>query len=124
MTNKYNKILGKFGEDAACEYLKSKNHTIVARNFRCPQGEVDIISRFGDCLTFIEVKTRKNSEFGEPAEAVDFRKVEKIIKVIDFYLASNEWTGDIKIDVIEVIGNVEFGRFFVESINHIEDIMN
>jgi len=124
MTNKHNKILGNFGEDAVCDYLKDKGYKIVKRNFRCRQGEVDIIVENNDCLIFVEVKTRKNSEFGEPAEAVDFRKIQKITKVIQYYLMYNDWIGDVRVDVVEVIGNIKLGRFNVDSINHIKNVVN
>ena len=124
MTNKHNKILGNFGEDAACNYLKNKGYTIVKRNFRCRMGEIDIIAKIENCLIFIEVKTRKSSEFGEPSEAVDFRKIEKIKRVIEFYLSTADWNGDIRVDVVEVYGKLERGRFLMTEINHIENVVN
>jgi len=127
MKNMHNKTLGNFGEDAAEKYLKENGYDIIARNYRCRGGEVDIIVKKDDCLVFVEVKTRKNSEFGAPAEAVDFWKIQKIEMVANFYLSNrtkNPWIGDVRIDVIEVFGKLELGRFYVENINHIENVVN
>ena len=124
MTNKHNKILGNFGEDAACNYLRNKGYSIVKQNYRCRAGEIDIIARNDNCLTFVEVKTRQNSDFGYPSEAVDFRKLKKIQRVVEHYLSNNDWIGDIRVDVVEVFGTLELGRFLVTQINHIENVVN
>jgi len=122
--NKHNKILGNFGEDAACNHLKNKGYNIIKRNYRCRTGEVDIIAKNNNCLVFVEVKTRRNSEFGAPSEAVDYRKIQKIGRVVNYYLMSAKWDGDIRVDVVEVYGKLELGRFFVSEINHIENVVN
>jgi len=124
MTNKHNKILGNFGEDAACNYLKNKGYTIVARNYSIRGGEIDIIAQSNNCLTFVEVKTRQTADFGVPAEAVDYRKIEKIRHVIEHYLSTADYNGDIRADVVEVYGTLELGRFLVSEINHIENIIS
>ena len=124
MKNMHNKNLGDFGEDAACNYLKNKGYNIIKRNFSCRGGEVDIISKIRNCLVFVEVKTRQNSDFGAPSEAVDFRKIEKIKRVVEHYLLTLKWDGDIRIDVIEVYAKYQFGRFLVGEINHIEHVVS
>ena len=67
---KNTKQLGNFGETEASNYLKSKGYVILDRNFRIRQGEIDIIALQQNILCFIEVKTRKNSDFGLACEAV------------------------------------------------------
>jgi len=124
MKNLHNKILGNFGEDAAAQHLCDKGYTIVAQNFRIRTAEIDIIAQLDNCLTFIEVKTRQSADFGTPAEAVNARKRQKIELAVNHYLAENDWNGDIRVDVVEVYGTLERGRFLVNEINHIENVVN
>lgn len=95
--------LGKTGEMLACKYLENKNYEILQRNFRCKQGEIDIIAKDGNELVFIEVKTRASKLFGNPAEAVNEEKKKHIYKTAGYYLHiiknENVYT---RIDVIEV----------------------
>ena len=77
---------GKIGEDLAVQYLEGLGYTIVERNYRLRIGEIDIIARDGEYLVFVEVKTRRNSRFGSPFDAVDFRKQQQISKVARMYL--------------------------------------
>lgn len=69
----YKQIEGKTGEDMATEYLLKKGYMIICRNFRCFQGEIDIVARDNDYLVFIEVKTRTSTKYGEAREAVRWR---------------------------------------------------
>lgn len=80
------KQVGIKGEDIAAEFLKKKGYRLISRNFKTPVGEIDIIASDGKTLVFAEVKTRRDSAFGEPFEAVDYRKREKIKKVALYYL--------------------------------------
>lgn len=64
--------LGKKGEDAACTYLERKGYVICRRNYRCRYGEIDIIAAKGGELSFVEVKTRRNLNFGLPRLAVTY----------------------------------------------------
>ncbi len=74
------KLLGMQGEEAAAAFLEARGHAILARNFRTPQGEIDIITRVGQTVVFVEVKTRRTRRFGRPAAAVGYRKQQKIIQ--------------------------------------------
>jgi len=77
-----NQQTGKYGEVLAKEYLEQLGHSIIATNFRYKKlGEIDIITKKDKRLHFIEVKTRKNDNYGFPYEAVDKKKLSKIIKV-------------------------------------------
>jgi len=74
-----NQALGALGERLAVRYLRKQGMKVLYRNFRAPGGgEVDIVCRDGDCLVFVEVKTRSSAEFGRPADAVDEAKRELI----------------------------------------------
>ena len=66
----YKQTEGKSGEDAAVYYLTNLGYLIICRNFKCMQGEIDIIAKDGKNLVFVEVKTRTNTKYGEPKEAV------------------------------------------------------
>jgi putative endonuclease len=66
--------VGRFGEQLAVGHLETAGLEILARNWRCRQGELDIVARDGSQLVFVEVKTRSSRAFGSPAEAVDRAK--------------------------------------------------
>ncbi|MBP3359865.1 MAG: YraN family protein [Clostridia bacterium] len=107
--------IGELGEEAACEYLKSKGYFILQRNFRCKTGEIDIIAVIDGCTVFAEVKTRKNDCFGAAAEFVDYRKQAKIKRAAMYFLKNQD--EDMRFDVIEVYHS----RGQVTQINHITD---
>ena len=66
---------GKTGEDAVCEYLKSMGYDVLNRNFHSRYGEIDVIAKVGECTVFVEVKTRKSTTYGTPAEFVTQSKM-------------------------------------------------
>ncbi len=86
---KVNRRLGQAGEDAAARYLIKNGFGIIARNYRSPWGEIDIVAKDKNILCFIEVKSREQKNCGHPLEAVDRIKREKIIKAAKAYLATN-----------------------------------
>ena len=69
---------GVLGERLAAEMLVDKGYVIVETNFRCPEGEIDIVARDGDCLVFIEVRAKRSRRFGTPEESITPRKKERI----------------------------------------------
>ena len=75
------------GEALAALLLRAKGYRIVARNWRCPLGEIDIVARDGDTLVFVEVKTRSGRSAGRPEEAVDARKRRRLVLLARAYLA-------------------------------------
>ena len=76
------KNLGKKGEDLAVSYLKERQgYKILHRNYRCVLGEMDIVAKDRDVLSFVEVKTRGSSKFGIPQESVNKRKQHQLSKV-------------------------------------------
>ncbi|MDD5731549.1 MAG: YraN family protein [Patescibacteria group bacterium] len=117
------RIFGDRGENITCGYLVNRGYKIIKRNYRCKFGEIDIIAKKNNDLIFVEVKTRKNNYFGEPQEAVDYRKLERINMAMDCFLNYYK-IGDehnLRIDVVEVIFDDLNGRY---TINHIEDFNN
>jgi len=117
------RIIGDRGENIACGYLVNRGYKIVKRNYSCKFGEIDIIAKQDNNLVFVEVKTRKNNYFGEPQEAVDYRKLERINMAMDCFINNYKIWDDynLRIDVIEIIFNEANGKF---EINHIEDFCN
>jgi len=65
---------GRAGEERAAQHLRARGYEILERNWRCSQGEIDIVAVHDDLLCVIEVKTRRSDRFGHPFEAVDERK--------------------------------------------------
>lgn len=78
--------LGKWGEEQAARFLRSRRIKIVARNLRTPVGEIDIIARQGKTLIFAEVKTRRGTGYGAPQEAVGPTKQRQILRAASWYL--------------------------------------
>ena len=113
-----NKITGNKGEDIACDFLKKSHYKIIERNYRYSKNaEIDIIAQDGDCLVFVEVKTRASLNFGHPFEAIDIRKLQKIQSAAYSYLAMNEDKyKSYRIDGIAIIGLEN------PSIEHIKNI--
>jgi putative endonuclease len=89
MLNKYQKY-GMESETAAVKYLKKKGYKIIERNFKTKYGEIDIIAKDGETIVFIEVKARKNQNFGSPKESITYTKIKKISKSALFYLKSSK----------------------------------
>ena len=96
--------IGKIGEIIVSKYLQKNGYQIIERNFRCKQGEIDIIAWDIEKneMVFIEVKTRTNFKYGEPAEAVNKEKRRRIWSSIEYYVYVNKITSSIRIDVVEV----------------------
>ena len=111
--------IGKLGENLAVKYLEKQEYKILERNFKCKQGEIDIIAMDKDEIVFIEVKTRTNKKFGVPIEAVDRTKQKHLAKAAKYYIYKRHLENEfIRIDVMEVyICNNKC------KINHIKQIM-
>jgi putative endonuclease len=87
---KTRQIIGKLGEDLACAALARRGYEVVARNWRCPAGEIDIVARDGDCWAFVEVKTRRGRSAGLPEDAFTPRKSAHLTAAAEAYLAAHE----------------------------------
>ncbi len=70
--------LGLLGEAEAERYLTDGGFEVLARRWRCPLGELDLVALEGDCLVVVEVKTRSSAAFGHPFEAIDRRKLQRL----------------------------------------------
>ncbi len=96
-------ILGKLGEDLACQELQRRGYAILARRYRRRGGELDIIARDGQTVVFVEVKTRESCEFGTGGESVNGRKRRRMADVALDYLARNRLTeSPCRFDVVSI----------------------
>jgi putative endonuclease len=102
--------LGNAGEELAAELLRGQGWEIAARNFRCRQGEIDLVARRGGEVALVEVKTRAGSSHGAPAEALDATKRRAMAGCVAEYRAASGWRGPIRFRLvgisIEVIDDV------------------
>lgn len=94
--------LGKKGEELAVEFLKKKGYKIIKQNYKTPLGEIDIIARDEDTLVFIEVKTRESIAYGQPFEAVNKAKRQKVANVANLYLKRLKDLPPCRFDVVSV----------------------
>ena len=82
--------LGRWGETLAVRYLEARGMRVLARNWRCRHGEIDIVALDGDCLVVCEVKTRTGLGFGDPVEAVTWGKYARLRRLAAAWLADHE----------------------------------
>ena len=95
--------IGAFGENQAVQILENRDYNIIARNFKCVQGEIDIIATKNEEIIFCEVKTRSNKLFGNPAEAVNNFKQSHIWNAAEYYLYKNNLINSyVRFDILEV----------------------
>jgi putative endonuclease len=88
--------LGKFGEQAALDYLQNLGMKLFEKNFRIRAGEIDLIMWDKDVLVFVEVRTRSNDAFGLPVETIDRTKRGKIVKTARHFLAKRKISPEIR----------------------------
>jgi len=95
---------GEIGERAAKKYLKQAGLKFLTANFRSERGEIDLIFRDGDCLVFIEVKTRSSEDWTRPAAAVDSRKRRLLSQTaLDYLRLLKNPEIKIRFDIVEVL---------------------
>jgi putative endonuclease len=95
--------LGRRGEAVAEAFLRAHAYTIVARNFRCRAGEIDLVALDGSVLVFVEVRSRSGMAAGTPLESVDGRKQARVAQVARYFLAARGWADrDARFDVVGV----------------------
>ena len=103
-TQQQRSALGRYGEDVAARHLSDTGMEVLARNWRCDLGEVDLVARDGDTLVICEVKTRRGLDYGTPLEAVTARKLARLRRLAARWMAeSAQHPGDVRIDVVSVL---------------------
>jgi len=103
--------MGAYGERLAARYLVESGMRILDRNWRCDQGEIDIVAVDDQCLVIVEVKTRRSLAFGSPVEAVTVLKAARLRRLASCWLTDHRWlvdslgesVSDVRIDVVGVL---------------------
>lgn len=111
---------GQKGERRAAAYLRLRGYQVLERNYRVPQGEIDLIARKGETLVFVEVKARKDDSHGTPIEAVSPQKVKRVSAAAAFFLSTyNQPYNACRFDIIAVGPDKNFLGFL--KVHHFEN---
>ena len=96
--------LGARGEDLAVTHLTDEGLTVLDRNWRCREGELDVVARDRSTLVFCEVKTRRGTGYGDPVEAVTYAKQRRLRVLAQRWLAAHdEHAPEVRFDVIGIL---------------------
>jgi len=99
------RVLGAAGEDRAAAWYESRGYVVVDRNWRCRDGELDLVVSRGRTLVFVEVKNRRTNRFGGPAEAVTPAKQQRLRRLALRYLQDTGCrAGELRFDVVAILG--------------------
>ena len=96
---------GEAAENAALQYLQRQGLRFIERNYRCKLGEIDLIMQDGISLVFVEVRFRRSTRFGSPAETVAARKQQRVVRAAAYYLQRHKLDQPCRFDVIGIQGN-------------------
>ncbi|CAN5380418.1 YraN family protein [soil metagenome] len=110
--------LGMRGERIAERHLVARGMTLLERNWRCPQGEIDLVLRDGDETVFVEVKTRSSDAYGHPLEAITVAKLARLRRLAGAWTAAHDGVGRIRIDAVAVVAP----RDAPATIDHLERV--
>ncbi len=102
MSGQESRLLGRWGEDRAADYLRGKGFHIVAANWRCRFGELDLIAADDTYLCFVEVKLRKSAAYGSAAASVDRHKQNRLRTAAMLYLSRHPTDLQPRFDVMEI----------------------
>lgn len=109
---------GIWGEDVAVAYLSDKGYIILERDWRSQHRDIDIIARKGDVIIFVEVKTRRNQDFTDPLQAINYQKRKNLCRAINHYIHYRKIEIPWRFDVISIVGKTGSSN---PDINHIEN---
>lgn len=98
-------LRGEHAEDNALQFLSAQGFKPVARNFRCKQGELDLVMADGNTLVFVEVRYRSSDKFGSALESVTYKKQQRIITAAHTYLSRHTHGGPVRFDVVAISGD-------------------
>lgn len=96
------KLLGRYGENLAADFLRKKGYKILSSGYRGPFGEIDLIAQKGITVAFVEVKTRQDGSYLPAATAVGEAKRRRIMLTAQKWVDEREFKGQISFDIIEV----------------------
>jgi len=114
---------GQYTENLACQYLEDKGLKLLQRNFHCRFGEIDLIMQHNDSLVFVEVRYRRNTDFGSGAESITASKQSKLIKTASAYLQQHAKLSKhpARFDVVSITGPIETSNINNINIDWIEN---
>ena len=119
MTQARNEAVGAYGERVAAAHLRAQGMAVLSTNWRCKYGEVDIVARDGNTLVICEVKTRTSTDYGDPLEAIDQRKADRLRRLgARWLLAHDCHPDDIRIDLV----GVQAPRGRPVEVEHVEGV--
>ena len=110
---------GRWGEEVAVAYLRGKGYVILERDWHSGHRDIDIIACQEDVLVFVEVKTRSNTDFNTPEQAVDYAKKRNLRNAINHYIKARKTDKPYRFDIITVVGAPGCTE---PVINHMEDV--
>ena len=113
------KELGKWGEAVAAVFLRSKGYLILEQDWKSGHRDIDLIAKDADVVVFVEVKTRRNRQFTEPTDAINYKKMQNLKRAINHYIKYHHIDNDIRFDIISIVGSPETGT---PEIEHIIDV--
>lgn len=114
------KTIGNHGEDLAITFLQEKGYTILRRNYFCRWGEIDIIAKKMDKISFIEVKTRMSDFRGKPYEGVHLRKLSHLKRPIQYFLLQTKLNNyKYSLDVISILLSP---MYTIEKLDYYENL--
>lgn len=117
---RYKKDIGQRGEIAAAAYLQKKGYRILQQNFHTHWGEIDIIAKKDNVVSFFEVKTRVGEDYGKPYESVNSGKIKRLQRPIQYFLLQNDLKDyKLSLDVISIMLNADLS---VEKIMHFDNV--
>lgn len=115
-----NKSIGAIGEEYAAQYLQDNDFYILKRNATSRWGELDIVAEKDKKIFFVEVKTRISTHYGSPYEAVDYMKVRKLARTIEYFILANRLEKrKLQLDVISIELNSDYS---MKSLKRYEDV--
>jgi putative endonuclease len=98
-----NRDVGILGEKIAQDFLRQNGYRIIETNYRCSEGEIDIVAQLEETLVFVEVRTRKSRQYGSPEESITPSKKKRLIAVANHYGQNREGLPDLwRIDVLAI----------------------
>lgn len=92
--------VGQHGEAHARTFLEERGYRILATNYRCPHGEIDIVAADGNAVVFVEVRTRRSRAYGPPEESLTAAKRHRLVATAEHYLQRHALTPTWRIDVV------------------------
>ncbi len=102
---------GFFYENQAKTFLQEKGYEILAQNYRFGKGEIDLIAQQNNWLVFVEVRYRKNADFGYPEQSISAKKKTLIRQTAENFIFQKNWQGNIRFDIVAIIENGEIEHF-------------